>query len=72
MKHIKHSGDFVVNNEYTIYAQGFNDPIVGKLFDIEVTGDNQILLVIKKTDESTPVKVFQSAITGFSVNQAAA
>lgn len=57
--------DFVVDKRYIIHAQGFNEPLEGSLFEIEVADDGQVVLVMK-LDNGTLKKIFVRAITGYS------
>lgn len=68
---VKKYRDFIVDKNYTIHAQGFAEPVVGKIVDIEVAEGNDALLVIKKND-GTIVHVFVRMIAGWTVDNLAA
>lgn len=57
---------FEPDKTYEIHASGFNEPIVGKIVDSKVS-EGDILLVIKKSDDSQPINVFMKAITGWRI-----
>lgn len=57
---------FEQDKTYEIHAQGFNEPIVGKIIDSKVS-EGDILLVIKKKDDSRPINLFIKAIMGWQV-----
>lgn len=64
--------DYVVDKKYLIHAQGFNEPIEGKIVDIETTeAEDEILLVIEESN-GTLTRVFVTAITGYSSKRIAA
>lgn len=72
MTNMKPFRDFIVDKEYTLHVVGFNEPVIGRVIKIEVAEDQQALLVMLKTDDSTPVKIFVKAISGWSENTKAA
>ena len=63
---MKNKTPFELNKFYEIHAQGFSEPIIGQIIDSKVTGED-ILLVIKKSDEEPTVNLLMKAITAWSV-----
>lgn len=58
--------NFVVNGNYIIHAQGFTEPVTGKIVDIDIADDGEALLVIKKDDDPNPVSIFVRAVSGWT------
>lgn len=63
--------DYVVDKTYIFHASGFNEPIEGKIVDIEQEAEDEVLLVIEQTDGEL-IKLFVKAIAGFKSKRIAA
>lgn len=61
---------FILNKTYSLHAEGFDKPIVGRIVGIDTVGTSSVLVV--KTKDGEKVNVFVSAITGWSEVKVAA